>query len=64
MDDALLLPAATILAALITSRPRGGQEMPGTELRDRFVAVYRDLQAAREIIQGDGAKGGAAAPQH
>jgi hypothetical protein len=56
MDEALLQPAATILAALITSRPRGGLEMPNAEVRDRFVAVFRDLQAAREILQGDGAK--------
>src|SRR4029434_10010053 len=35
MDEELLQPAATILAALIASRPRGGQEMQSAELQNR-----------------------------
>jgi hypothetical protein len=52
MDEHLLQPAATILAALIASRPRGGQEMQSAELQDRFVAVFKDLQAAWKTIHG------------
>jgi hypothetical protein len=55
MDEHLLQPAATILAALIASRPRGGQEMQSAELQDRFVSVFRDLQAAWKTIHGDAA---------
>jgi hypothetical protein len=53
MDKELLQPAATILAALIASRPRGGQELQSAELQDRFIAVFKDLQAAWRTIQGD-----------
>ena len=53
MDKELLQPAATLLAALIASRPRGGQELQSAELQDRFVAVFKDLQAAWKTIQSD-----------
>ena len=53
MDEELLQPAATILAALIESRPRGGQELQSAELQSRFVSVFRDLQAAWTTLQSD-----------
>jgi len=53
MDKELLQPAATLLAALIASRPRGGQELQSAELQARFVSVFRDLQAAWKTIQGE-----------
>jgi hypothetical protein len=51
MKTELLQPAATILAALIASRPRGGQELQSAELQERFVAVFKDLQAACDTIE-------------
>jgi hypothetical protein len=53
MDKELLQPAATLLAALIASRPRGGQELQSAELQERFVSVFRDLQAAWKTIQSE-----------
>jgi hypothetical protein len=53
MDEELLQPAATLLAALIESRPRGGQELQSAELQERFVSVFKDLQAAWKTIQSD-----------
>lgn len=53
MDKELLQPAATLLAALIAQRPRGGQELRSAELQERFVSVFRDLQAAWKTIQSE-----------
>ena len=64
MDKELLQPAATILAALIASRPRGGQEMQSAELQERFVSVFRTLEAACEVIRGNAASAGTSAADH